>query len=509
MGMNAALSISATEIDNINSQLALISHNLANAGTQDYAAESISQTAVTADGVGMGARDGAVQRTIDSQTQADLFAQNGTASSLATQQTALQQIDAAQGAVGSGTDIGSLLGALQDAFSSLAGSPDNQTQQQATVAAAQALATQINQVGNAVGTQRQAAQDAIVSGVAQLNSTLSTLGGLSDQIVAAQAAGRSTADLENQRDAAEDTLSQLVGVRFLDQPNGDLLVMTQSGISLPIHGTAAPVSTSPATLGASVYAPGGGVPAITLGGQDVTDQLTGGSLGANIQLRDRILPTLQASLDEFSDTLATRFQAQGLTLFTDAAGNVPSGEGFPAQSSYLGFSSEIQVNPAVSANPSLVRDGTNAVPGNRVGASAFTPNPAGGPAGFTALISRVLTYAFGSEVQAGVAQPPPNVIGLGPAGTLSAGFAAAADLTEFATDVTSAEAATSAGVTNQLSTSQGLQKTLQAQLASGSSVNMDAQMSQMIVLQNAYAANARVMSAVQSMWSQLTQAVQP
>jgi flagellar hook-associated protein 1 FlgK len=52
-----------------------------------------------------------------------------------------------------------------------------------------------------------------------------------------------------------------------------------------------------------------------------------------------------------------------------------------------------------------------------------------------------------------------------------------------------------------------LQKTLQAQLASGSAVNMDAQMSQMIVLQNAYAANARVLSAVQSMWTQLTQAV--
>jgi flagellar hook-associated protein 1 FlgK len=508
MGMSAALSISATQIDNINNQLALISHNIANAATPDYAAESIDQTTVTADGVGMGALDGPVQRSIDTQTQADLFAQNGTASSLSTQQTALQQIDAAQGAVGSGTDIGSLLGAMQDAFSTLAGAPDNQTQQQATVAAAQALATQINQVGNAIGTQRQTAQNAIVSGVAQLNTTLNTLGSLSDRIVAARAIGQSTADLENQRDAAEDTLSQLVGVRFLDQPNGDLLVMTQSGTSLPIHTITQPFATSPATLGAGVYAPGGGVPAITFGGQDVTSQLTGGTLGANIRLRDHTLPTLQANLDEFSYTLASRFQAQGLTLFTDAAGNVPSGGGTPAQSTYLGFSNEIQVNPAVTANASLVRDGTDAIAGSPTGASAFTPNPAGGPVGFSTLISRVLTYALGSQAQAGVAQTAPNVNGLGASGTLSAGFAAPTDLTGLATAVTGAEAAASAGVTSQLTTAQGLQTTLKSQLSSGSAVNMDAQMSQMIVLQNAYAANARVLSAVQAMWTQLTQAVQ-
>jgi flagellar hook-associated protein 1 FlgK len=507
MGMSGALSISTTEIGNINNQLALISHNLANAGTQDYAAESVSQTTVTADGIGMGARDEPVQRTIDAQVQADLFTQNGTASNLSTQQTALQQIDAAQGAVGSGTDIGSLLGAVQEAFATLAGTPDNQTQQQATVAAAQALATQITQVSDAIGTQRQTAQNALVSDVAQLNSTLSTLGSLSDEIVAARAVGQSTADLENQRDTAKDTLSQLVGVRFLDQPNGDLLVTTQSGISLPIHNVTPPFATSPATLGADVYAPGGGVPAISLGGRDVTGQLTGGSLGANITLRDQTLPTMQANLDEFSYTLASRFQAQGLTLFTDAAGNVPTGGGTPVQSGYLGFASEIQVNPAVSANASLVRDGTDAIAGSATGASAFTPNPPGGPAGFSTLISRVLNYALGSNVQAGVAQTAPNVGGLGATGTLSAGFAAPADLAGFATAVTGAEAATSAAATSQLNTTQGLQKTLQAQLASGSAVNMDAQMSQMIVLQNAYAANARVLSAVQSMWTQLTQAV--
>ncbi len=508
MGMSTALTIASGEIGNINRQLALVSHNIANAGTPDYVAESVGQTSLTAAGIGMGAAEGTARRAIDLQMQADVFTQNASVAGLQTQQTALRQIDAAQGAVASGGDIGSLLGAVQDAFSTLEGAPDNQTQQQAVVASARALASQINTVGTAIGTQRQTAQNAIVGAVGTLNTTLATLGTLSDQIMAARAQGQSTADLRNQRDAAEDQLSQLIGARFLAQPNGDLHVLTQSGMDLPIHGPALPFATSAATLGASVHAPGGGVPAITFNGADVTGLLTGGQIGANIQLRDQILPEQQANLDEFSHTLAARFAAQGLTLFSDAGGAVPGGGGTPAQSGYVGFASEIQVNPAILATPSLVRDGTAAVAGSASGASAFTPNPAGGPAGFTTMITRVLDFALGADAQAGVAQPAPNVSGLGPSGTLRAGFAAPADLAGLATAVTGAQARQSATVTSQLDTARSLQSTLQSQLASGGSVNLDAQMSQMIVLQSAYGATAKMMAALQSMFTALEQAVQ-
>jgi len=507
MGTTLALSIASNEVRNINDQLALLSHNVANAGTPDYATETVTQSSLDVGGVGDGAVNNLVQRTINLQTQSSLFEQNGTASSLQTQQSALQQIDGVQGAVGSGNDIGSLLGALQDAFSNLAGEPDNQTQQHAVVSAAQALTTQINTVSNAITTQRQNAQNAIVSEVGQINSTLSTLGTLSDQIIQANNNGQSTADLENLRDSAEDQLSQLIGVRFLDQPNGDLLVTTQNGLSLPIHATGPVITTSAASLGPTLYASGGGVPAITIGGFDATNDLTGGQLGANITLRDQTLPTMQANLDEFSYALASRFQAQGLTLFSDADGNVPAGGGVPVQSTYLGFSSEIQVNPAVTNSPSLVRDGTNAIAGSPTGAAAFTPNPPGGPSGFTTLIQNILTYALGTQAQVGVPQPAPNVTGLGASGTLNAGFSAPSDLATMATSVVASSASQSATVTQQLSTAQGLQQSFQSQLASASSVSIDTQMSNMVVLQNAYAANGRVIGAIQSMWNQLLNAV--
>jgi flagellar hook-associated protein 1 FlgK len=449
-----------------------------------------------------------VGRTIDLQMQSDLLAQNGAVAGLQTQQTALQSIDAVTGTVAGGSDIGSLLGTLQDAFSTLQEEPDSQTQQQQVVTAAQALAAQINAVSNAVSAQRQSAQNAIVSGVGQLNATLATLGSLSNQIILAKTTGQSTADLENQRDVAENALSQQLSVKFFDQPNGDLLAVAAGGISLPIHNSTPPFSTAAATIGATSYAGGSGVPPILLGGQDVTADLAGsGQLGADITLRDSTLPTIQANLDEFSANLSSRFAQQGLTLFTDPSGNVPSTGGSPVQAGYLGYAGTIQVNAAVIANPSSVRDGNTAIAGSPTGATAFTPNPPGGPAGFTGLISRVLLDTFGSDVQTGVPQPAPAVAGLGASGTLSAGFAAPPDLAGLAAAVTGAEAQQSATVTSQLATEQAVQATYQAQVSATSAVNMDTEMSQMIVLQNAYGANARVMSTVQAMFTQLLQAV--
>ena len=124
------------------------------------------------------------------------------------------------------------------------------------------------------------------------------------------------------------------------------------------------------------------------------------------------------------------------------------------------------------------------------------------------MIERVLQYALGSDVSAGVAQPAANTAGLGPSGTLNAGYAAPADLGGLATAVTASEAQTSAGVSAQLASAQSVQTTLQSAFSASTSVSIDAQMSQMIVLQNAYGANAHVLTAVQALWSQLLQAVQ-
>ena len=178
------------------------------------------------------------------------------------------------------------------------------------------------------------------------------------------------------------------------------------------------------------------------------------------------------------------------------------------QAGYVGFAATIQVNPAVSANASLVRDGTAAVAGDPAGASAFTPNPSGGPEGFTGLISRVINYTFSAQAQDGVAQPPLNTVGLGATGGLSAALAGNSSLGDFATSMVASQAQQSATTSNDLSAESAVKTTLDAKVAAVSGVNMDTELSHMLTLQNAYSANARVMNALQSMFAQLLNAVQ-
>jgi flagellar hook-associated protein 1 FlgK len=506
MSLDSAMSVASYGLANISLGFGVISQNVANADNPGYATEQTTQRSLDAGGIGFGVQSGPTQLASDQSLQSVLYAQNGAAAAASTTSAALTNLQPALGAVGQGTDLGSLLGNLQNGFSALLNNPASQPQQQAVVDAAQTLTQGINTLSGAYQQAAQSAQNNLLSGVAQLNTALGQIGNISNQIVALKASGGSTADLENQRNALLGTISGLVGAKFSEQPDGNMLVFTTGGAQLPTD-TPDPLSLAGATTGPTTYYPGGGLPGIEMGGTDITAQLTGGSIGANLALRDTTIPTYQGELDEFSQTLASSFSAQGLNLFTDPQGNVPAGGGTPVQSTYLGFSSTITVNPAVVASPALVVNGTQAVAGSATGASAFTPNP-DNLAGFTGMIDRVLNYALGADVQANVAQPSPNTTGLGAAGTLSAPFTAPATLGDFANDITASQSTDAANAKATSDDNTDTQQSFSGQLQSAVGVDMDSQMSLMIQLQNAYGANAKVISTIQSMEAALLAAVQ-
>ena len=67
-----------------------------------------------------------------------------------------------------------------------------------------------------------------------------------------------------------------------------------------------------------------------------------------------------------------------------------------------------------------------------------------------------------------------------------------------------AEAADAAG---QLATGQAVRTSLDKKLADGTGVSLDTETADMVRLQNAYAANAKVLTAAQAMWTQLLDSV--
>ena len=265
MGLDAALGIAAGSLANITYGLSVVSQNVANASTLNYATESATQESADAGGVGIGVRSEIITRATDQALTSELQGQNANASFWQTTNASLSTIQPVLGTVGQQTDLASKLGEVQSAFSSLLNDPSDQTQQASVVAAATTLATGINTLSATYAQARQGAQDGLSSDVSQLNSALGKIGNLSDQIVALQSQGKSTADIENQRDQAVAVVSGLVDSRFIVQPNGDMMVLTKGGAQLPTH-TANPLSIGTATTGPTAFYPGGGLPGITLGG---------------------------------------------------------------------------------------------------------------------------------------------------------------------------------------------------------------------------------------------------
>ena len=116
MNLDAALSIASGGLANINAQLALVSHNVANASTPGYQVEIGTQHALSVGGIGMGVSTGPATRSVDDELQSNLLRQNATVAALQTRQAALSAIDSVNGTPGQGGDLVSLLGICRTSF---------------------------------------------------------------------------------------------------------------------------------------------------------------------------------------------------------------------------------------------------------------------------------------------------------------------------------------------------------------------------------------------------------
>ena len=90
---------------------------------------------------------------------------------------------------------------------------------------------------------------------------------------------------------------------------------------------------------------------------------------------------------------------------------------------------------------------------------------------------------------------------------MSAAYAGTGSLVTLATTLTASQAQTIADATTRESAQTDIQTTLQANLASTSGVSVDDQMANVVALQNAYEANAKIVTAVQTMFSAILAAV--
>lgn len=483
-----ALSTAIQGLNVAQRQLETISLNVANASTPGYTRKSLLQTTTVVNGTGVGVQTGQLQRSINSSLQADLWRQGSKAASAEVGESYLTRMQQLFGTPDSQQSFAAAMAKLKSGFVALSSDPSSGVKQSEIIGYAQTLVSKFNSMSNALQGLRNNAEAQISDEVNQLNILSKNIADTNLAIVAAMNRGDNPVELLDKRDLYVQQLSEHINITTYNAGDGSIVVQTQQGAVIADK-TARTFSFAPTpqTYGTSYPGSANG---ILLNGVDITPQATSGSVGRLFALRDQALPAAQAMLDESAHKMALRFEAQGVRLFSDASGNVPT----DVVANYVGFSALMTVNPALITNPALLKDGTGGGPA--LNASDNTN------------ILKIVDYAFGDFADAALtAHAAFRTTNLGPNGDITIDLPAGGNILSYANSLIAKQAQEYSLVKGEMDYEVSYRDTLSKKYQDETGVSIDGEMTTMITIQKSYAACARSITAVTEMFDALLGAI--
>ncbi|MGS1107162.1 flagellar hook-associated protein FlgK [Achromobacter anxifer] len=298
--------------------LATTSHNINNATTVGYNRQrvmvSTAGAQATSNGyIGRGVQVDTVVRSYDSFLYKQLVGAQGSGAQL---QTQYSQVSAINNLFADRT-VGIAPG-LTNFFTSMnavASKPADPAARQDLLGKANSLATQIRSAYTEMQNQRIGLNTQITTTVEQVNSYLTRIDDLNQQISLAtgKAGGSPPNDLLDQRDQAVMELNQLVGITTYEQGDKINITLANGGQALlsgntiyPLQAVASSKDAGRTAIAYTLPAGAGKTIAVELNDSEVT----GGSLGGLLQFRATSLDVMQSQLGQMAVGLALSFNEQ-------------------------------------------------------------------------------------------------------------------------------------------------------------------------------------------------------
>jgi flagellar hook-associated protein 1 FlgK len=499
MSLSAAFNIISSSFAANSQQTAVVSNNIANVNTPGYSrqiANLFTNSYGGADVVSVTREANAALAEQVSTSTAQAAAQQAISDGLATLAQTISDSSSASatsGADQSGTSPSAMLANLQSALTTYETSPSSSSAADAAVTAAKNLASSLNNGSAAAANVREQADQDMASSVATINSLLNQFTAANNAVVTGLQAGTSVASAEDQRDSLVTQLSQQIGVSTITAGNGSMSIYTDSGVTL-FQDTPRSVSFTPTpTLVDGQSGSPATVDGVPITGSNSPMPIQSGALAGYAALRDTLAPQYQAQLDQIAGGLINAFaesdQSASPTLPTlPGLFTTPGATGLPSMSATTGLAAAIEVNP--NADPSQGGDATLL----RDGGISDRANPA-------------YTYnSTGAASYTGRIQQLAGAIDSTQSFDPSAGLGASASLTGYA----NASVSWLQGENSQASNASSYQNALATQatsaLSNATGVNLDAEMTNMLNLENSYASSAKLLTTVNSMFSALLNA---
>lgn len=482
MSLSGALSNALSGLTTQARQATLVSSNISNATTESYGRRSldVSSSSSTWGGVMI---DG-VTRNTDAVVLADRRLSDALLGYAGDMQSFASQIELVVGESGEAGSLTTVYSNFENALLSASSDPSSTQRLQSLALAAEDFAEMLNDVSSELQDSRTEADKSIASQVDSLNVSLARVTQLNDSIGESVLRGADASSLMDERQRVLDTISEIVPLRTVARDNGTLAVYAASGtVLLDPSFSSEPAEiafTAQDPITADLTLAGGGLSGITINGNAINSTnegpLGGGTLGAQLQIRDVVAVDMQAALDGIARDLVDRFAPGGPDstlavgdpgLFTDA------GSAFDPLLE-VGLAGRISLNSLVDPDGTgtwRLRDGLGAVTQGDVGDASLIQ-------GYSDALEDLTV---------------PNSTSLG---TGTSSFA------EHVSDFVAAISAARVRADGEQSFGSA-QNTALKELELSKGVDTDAELQDLLLIEQHYAANARVMTTVDELMQTL------
>ena len=478
MSLSSAARIAQSGLNTATSEISVVSRNISGVSDTSTFNRKIAVTTTTASG----GSTVSVARAQDNALFENVLGATSAAATQSALSTGLTTLNNIEGDTTSSTSPAALLSSFTDALQSYEAAPSDANLATGAVAAARSLAQGLNSATATVQGVRETADSEMSAAVTTINSLLSQFQSVNTQITQGTALGADVSDLQDQRDTLLTQLSQQIGITTTTGPNNDMSIYTDSGVTL-FEKTARTVSFSPtSTYTSAVTGNAVLVDGVSITGSSATMPISSGALAGLATLRDSTTVTFQDQLDQMAGALISNFaetdtstNTQAPGLFTDAGSAT-----LPTTTSGLAGSISIaaSVDPSQGGQASLLRDGG-------IAGSAYASNTTGA-ASYATHLQSLLT---------GLNQ----TLTFSPTG----GITTSATLSDYASASDSWLQAQRSSVSSSSSYQSALLSTATTALSNSTGVNLDDEMSKMLDLENSYGSSAKLVQAIDSMFTSL------
>lgn len=482
MSISSAFNSATSGLKATSKLASTISSNVSNALTAGYAKRTTALSSVIAGGTGAGVRIGATTRTESAYLTGERRQAEAAQAATQARSDAYDRLMTKMGEAGVSGSLSANGTALETALMAAVASPQSTTLQTAAVDAARNLVASLNGIATEASSVRTEADTEIGRQVSKVNETLHRIDALNDKIVNLTLQGVDTLSLQDERGQLIDSISTIIPLKTVNRDGGAVSIYSQNGAMLldssvwELKFTQAPTTvTSDMTLaggqlsGLSQDQGGhGGATAVATGAG--TGPLDGGSLGALFQVRDTIVPDYTGEVDRFANDLIERFRDLMPASALDAGGNGLFVD--PAAGGVNGLSGRIGVNAAVDP------DQGGAVWRLRDGLSATVQGTTG-----NGTILQAMTDAMAEKRD--------------PTGFASQ--TAKNDSSTMASEISAFFSGKSARSDDDLAFLTARTSTLSEQETNYTGVDSDSELQYLEVVQQAYAANAKVLTTIDSL----------